>query len=348
MSCLVMLAPYMYVSGAEEKVVRVFKATLAFKNRLGLLTDVEDFKDNCVAAHGATVPSLGLTNKATFDETFDQCENKDESPTTHGMYQPPTEEELMQDATLWPELQKLYGHGYEIFCMAVKHDGKLLATACKSTSQEHAAIILWSTDTWSQVDKLIAHHLTVTQMEFSPNDKYLLAVSRDRTWSLFKNEGESYSLVTINCTLHARIIWCCGWTQDSKYFATGSRDAKLAMWSAEKAEDKTDAIKPEIILDTFHSVTALCFAPNLSAKFYILAIGYEVGHIEIHLIEKEDDNWKTLIIPEIKAHHLAVKRLKFRPTHYTSYHDKLELASCSSDHSVQIYNIHLPSLLLFM
>lgn len=351
MSCLVMLSPYMYASGAEEKVVRVFTATSAFKNRLGLLTNVEDF--NFITAHGATVPSLGLTNKATFDETSDQCENKEKSPPL-ATYKQPTEEELMQN-TLWPELQKLYGHGYEIFCMAAKHDGQLLATACKSTNKEHAAIILWNTNTWSQVDKLIAHELTVTQMQFSPNDKYLLAVSRDRRWSLYKNKSESYSLITISplhCALHSRVIWCCAWTRDSKYFATGSRDKKIGIWSTERAENNPDEITPDIVLDThFQSVTALCFTQRCvfdyrpNKPMYILAVGYEAGHIEIQVIETDmKHNWTTLNISDIKAHDSVVKRLMFRPRDMCP-NNSVQLASCSSSHFVKIHTLYLPDIL---
>jgi len=59
-----------------------------------------------------------------------------------GISEPPTEENLLQN-TLWPEVQKLYGHGYEIFALAARHDGTLLASACKATTAEHAAIIIW-------------------------------------------------------------------------------------------------------------------------------------------------------------------------------------------------------------
>ena len=39
----------------------------------------------------------------------------------------PTEEQLLQN-TLWPETQKLYGHGYEIFSLASDPQGKILAS----------------------------------------------------------------------------------------------------------------------------------------------------------------------------------------------------------------------------
>jgi lipid II:glycine glycyltransferase (peptidoglycan interpeptide bridge formation enzyme) len=44
--------------------------------------------------------------------------------------EPPTEEHLLQN-TLWPEVQKLYGHGYEVFSVAYDPKNKLIASACK-------------------------------------------------------------------------------------------------------------------------------------------------------------------------------------------------------------------------
>lgn len=46
------------------------------------------------------------------------------------------------------------------------------------------------------------------------------------------------------------------------------------------------------------------------------------------------------------AHHLTVKKLEFRPKFgiagdKSNNDDVLQLASCSSDHSVRIYNVNL-------
>lgn len=101
---------------------------------------------------GASVPSLGLSNKAVFnlDSTGDsnliQKREDDMYPENYfvptELNSPPQEETLMQN-TLWPETQKLYGHGFEIYSICASSDGKLLASSCRATSIQHAQIIIW-------------------------------------------------------------------------------------------------------------------------------------------------------------------------------------------------------------
>ena len=60
-------------------------------------------------------------------------------------------------------------------------------------------------------------------------------------------------------SIHARIIWACDWSSDSKYFVTVGRDKKCVVWSL---EDKK-SISPEPLLLP-NSATAVAFQPVLN------------------------------------------------------------------------------------
>ncbi len=48
----------------------------------------------------------------------------------YSLLEPPFEEHLLQN-TLWPEVQKLYGHGYELIAVASNPSGSIIASSCK-------------------------------------------------------------------------------------------------------------------------------------------------------------------------------------------------------------------------
>ena len=60
----------------------------------------------------------------------------------------------------------------------------------QASKPEHACIILWDTKTWKKLCTLSGASLTVTQLAFSHSGHYLLAVSRDRTWSLYQQTDD--------------------------------------------------------------------------------------------------------------------------------------------------------------
>lgn len=265
--------------------------------------DLTIFSDLAAGMSGASVPSLGLSNKSvskteTEAPATEKRHIKDEYPENYfvpiHLTQPPTEETLMQN-TLWPENQKLYGHGYEIYAITATSDGRYLATSCKATSEEHARIILWDTKTWKQIDSLASHNLTVTQMRFSPNDQYLLSVSRDRKFSLFersqKEDGSvTYVLKSVSDKtngIHQRIIWTCDWTKDGKVFATGSRDGKVVAWIIGDEDQKNSLgfVRARDVLEIkTESVTALAFGYHKSSNGGggdVAALGCDSGQIFI-------------------------------------------------------------------
>ena len=121
------------------------------------------------------------------------------------------------------------------------------STACKATSPEHAIVRIYDTLKWHLVgEPLAGHTLTVTRISFSPDDRYVLTVSRDRTWRLFERQSpggkfyfaedsrfccihkvvEGYHPIVTHKS-HARIIWDCDWTREGDAFATASRDKSV-------------------------------------------------------------------------------------------------------------------------
>ena len=76
--------------------------------------------------------------------------------------------------------------------IGVSSSRKLFATACKATAAKHAVVRIYDTETFRPFGRpLEGHTLTVTRIAFSPDDRFVLTVSRDRTWRLFLKEGES-------------------------------------------------------------------------------------------------------------------------------------------------------------
>lgn len=77
---------------------------------------------------------------------------------------------------------------YPFFTNAIStHHGiiGLIISILQAQSAIIAEIWLWEVGSWKAVGRLQSHSLTVTQMEFSHDDKFLLSVSRDRQFSVF-------------------------------------------------------------------------------------------------------------------------------------------------------------------
>lgn len=391
MQCIAMISRFQFVSGADEKVLRVFTATKNFVENFSSITHapLEDMLSTNICneiPEGASVPALGLSNKALFQGDFAANPSKmdpsamplnaaDQYSQTHFhpicLTEPPSEDHLLQ-STLWAEVQKLYGHGYEVFCVACNSSFTVVASACKASKVEHAAIILWSTSNWKQLLSLPLHSLTITQLAFSPNDRFLLAVSRDRTWSLWKqrevaesNTDPFFSLFAHtdkNNAIHSRIIWSCDWTFNSKYFVTGSRDKKLVVWgdvdSAGRSEENPGVVRPcSSVLDVGDAVTAVSFNSVTSLDgSYILAVGLDCGDILLYkwkpnVNPSANIDWvKCVKLDKSQCHTLTVKRLRWRgPVGRAGYKDEdgsewLQLASCGADHGISIFNINRLSL----
>jgi len=389
LNCIGTLSNTSFVSGADEKLMRVFTEPKAVAQMLARLTDASPEAANA-APDAANIPVLGLSNKAVevVDDSADPTaplpaqdtvidpsnpltsrEDAFDPATTIrasalAISHPPFEESLSRH-TLWPEIEKLYGHGYELSCLATSHDGGVIASACKASSLNHAVIRLFETKTWTEVKPpLAAHSLTVTKVRFSyPDDRLLLSVGRDRQWVVFERESDEeangakkykYKQIQANAKGHSRMILDCAWApvvrlgedgNETRLFATAGRDKSVKLWIRRAGEGEfvqAAAIPQE------HPVTALDFVPEFTEDgLILLAVGTEAGRllvVSLKVVSGEEGKGdveivSTLNVPAKLCLPKAVMQLAWRPRRERQ--KGRELAIAGEDGSLRIYRFGL-------
>ncbi|CAN0877024.1 Elongator complex protein 2 [Linum grandiflorum] len=359
-----------FICGADEKVARVFEAPLSFlktlshANQQSVLTEELQME---VQILGANMSALGLSQKPIYQNATQ------ETPRANGseggldtlesvpdavpviFTEPPIEDQLAYH-TLWPESHKLYGHGNELFSLCCDHEGELVASSCKAQSQSVAEIWLWQVGSWRAVGRLQSHTLTVTQMEFSHDDTMLLAVSRDRQFSVFGIErtGDeiSYQLLAKQ-EAHKRIIWSCSWNPFGHEFATGSRDKTVKIWTVDGGGNKPPTARLLATLPPFNSsVTAVAwFGIDRHRGHGLLAVGMENGLIELWsvTVKRNAENGTSSVDAALAVrfdpamcHVSQVNRLSWRRTEKDDNDEtSVELASCGADHCVRLFEVRV-------
>jgi elongator complex protein 2 len=105
----------------------------------------------------AYIPELGLSNKAAdLMSSQEQAELAARNVSTLSWTTPPLEGQL-SDHTLWPEINKLFGHTNDVVCLTISPNGLYVATACKARNAETSSILVW--DTTSCACKTINCHI---------------------------------------------------------------------------------------------------------------------------------------------------------------------------------------------
>ncbi|KAG6812317.1 hypothetical protein H0H92_003401 [Tricholoma furcatifolium] len=264
-----------FASIADEKVVRVFEAPGNFVDLAAELGHNRPI--------GANVPPLGLSNKA-MDDAQAPMSRRETSKRR------PFEGELAA-MTLWPEIEKS-------ITLTISPNKRFMATACKATTPDHAVVRVYETTKYQPVGQPLAgHSLTVTRIAFSPDENFVLSVSRDRSWRLFKAQECGGFVAVAADKSHGRIIWDCAWAAEGDVFATASRDKTVKIWHRQ-LEDQWSAIET---IQSSSPATAVAFAPG--GEQYRLA---HVNHIH---------------------------RLAWQPTEFGA---STKLASCSEDGTLKI------------
>lgn len=297
LNCIDSLGQTQIISGADEKLLRVFDEPRATAELLDQLCGIKTSgQENLPVA--ANIPVLGLSNKAIEDINEGQNEVNEgvaaeeallDTSVTQALsvdlIHPPFEDQLAR-YTLWPEKEKLYGHGYEISAVAASHDGSLVATSCRASSIDHALIRIYETKDWRQIKPpLVAHSLTVTALCFSKDDQFLLSVGRDRQWVVFERDvdsHDSYLLKHSNPKGHSRMILYAAWApvEAGRIFATASRDKTVKVWSMSGTHAEC-----MVTITASSPVTAVDIAPILLQECVIVAMGTETGEVGLYIIK---------------------------------------------------------------
>ena len=297
LNCLDSIGQSQFISGAEEKLLRVFDEPRPIADLLHTLCGASTINGQQMP-EAASVPVLGLSNKEVksteanksapeseieSEELSDILLNTRAEPLD--LEFPPLEDDLAR-RTLWPEKEKLYGHGYEISAVASSHDGSIVATSCKASSVDHAVIRLYSTNNWREVKPpLVAHSLTVTSLKFSSDDLLLLSVGRDRQWAVFERgsiSSTTYKKKESRLKAHSRMILDAAWvpTEASRIFATAGRDNVAKVWKMQ-----TEGTECVATMTSLSPVTAISIYHECIMEKAVCAIGTEDSEVVLYTLD---------------------------------------------------------------
>ncbi|SSD60177.1 related to Elongator complex protein 2 [Saccharomycodes ludwigii] len=344
MICVEPISDTRFVSAGDEKILRSFDEPRGVAQLLAKFSGLRSNEE--IMPESASLPVLGLSNKAVTDDPdssltdldpneMETDDNKNISYAILSELQSPPLEDQLQRHTLWPEIEKLYGHGYEIVCADVSPDKKLIGSACRSNTYEHATIRVFDTDSWLQIKPALPFHdLTVTRVRFSKDNKHLLSVSRDRRWAVWsRNEDNTFTLKCKNEKPHTRIIWDCDWCPLSfaDAFVTASRDKTIKIWKSEGADY---TLWGSIKLS--EPITAISVLDQTINTKIVIVAGCESGAISVYTFDSSFQKVLDFDISLTPSERIG--RIRWKP--YNKATDKrLFLAAASSDHSCRIYSL---------
>lgn len=234
------------ISAGNETILRVYEATKTFFN-------------NCKEIKESVPPNDLFHNEKDFSDVYKKQDEYIESAflselnltneVSHELIQRAHSEDALC-SSVFKECQKIYGHYFEIKNIAVGRD--LILSCNRSAVKRFAGLFVWDL-LGNKLQYIEEHNLDIQRICISPDQSYAVTVGRDHLVCLYAISDHTLSVIE-EFRKHTRAVWDCGFSCDSKYFATCSRDGKILFYDTDKRECVREA--------TFGTeITAIDFSP---------------------------------------------------------------------------------------
>lgn len=185
-------------------------------------------------------------------------------------------------------------------------------------------------------------------MEFSKNDKWLIAVTRDRQILLFERKSADsfeFNLFKRVKEGHSRTIWAVAWSHDDCFIATASRENKksVKIWmGVSDSSPREDTLEQHSLLpaETVPSSTSIQFFPDKVNGTHSLIVGLEAGTMSIWTLKEKE--WNMIYkFADFMTHGLAVRKIKFAGMQTQKDEkegkNRYTVATCGDDHTVRVF-----------
>lgn len=235
------------ISSGHETILRIYEATQSFflSSQLGDSHDFGPLEEYRKCAHPA---ELNLTN-----ETGECCSKE---PLSEGLL----------STSVFREVKKIYGHYFEIKNIAVGRS--LILTCNRSAAKNFSGVFLWSLE-GEKLQYAANHDLGIQRIAISPDETLAMTVSRDKTSCLYLIRDARLVLLK-RFADHKRAVWDCGFSRDSRYAATCSRDGQVVLYDTGLMSIKVSRMFSSEII-------SLDFSPRDN----LLAVGTDTGIIKV-------------------------------------------------------------------
>jgi len=181
------------------------------------------------------------------------------------------------DTTKGTILKELFGHDWDVLCLAFSPDGSLLAS-----SDSGRSLILWDSTSWEQRSSMRVTFGAITGIGFVGNGEHLVVATRDG--SLICYDTRNHGIVWSNSCAHTEPITCLASSPNGPFLATGSHDGTARVWHS--ASGSLFAV-----FESGQSVSSMSFSGDgslLAVSDYPPGIHVpilEAGHVRIWDIE---------------------------------------------------------------